>query len=467
MGNSSSKDSNSSSSRRKSGSSSRFSDNDDSSMYGLSGTGSSSSSNDPGYYGLSDDSSDPGYYGSKNSSSGLGSDDSSMMSSLGLSGKSSRSSGSSGKSKGFFGSLGSSIGSIFSGSSGSSGSSSSGSSGSSSSSGSSGSSGSDDSFTSKISDSLGLSSSKRSKDKGWYEKVFGVGSSSSSGSSESDSSSKSSSDSFMSSVVGVLNGNTILERFIFVILVVICFVVLLSVGSNILSAILEPSNPYIVDGLYTASNGKVIPQDPKKSGSVSITRSDNETNGIEFSWSIWLNVTSLDDSPGNAGQYKHIFSKGDNDNVPIDSRGLNSPNNSPGLYIDKNTNSIIVIMNTFEQIEEMITVTDVPLNKWVHVLIRVEGAYFDVYINGTLAKRKVLGSVPKQNNGNVYLCQNGGFSGFISNLRYYKSALEPGDILRIVNKGPSLKLSKLEKKDLKNGNLNYLAMDWYFQNASS
>ena len=447
MGNSSSKDSNSSSSRRKSGSSSRFSDNDDSSMYGLSGTGSSSSSNDPGYYGLSDDSSDPGYYGSKNSSSGLGSDDSSMMSSLGLSGKSSRSSGSSGKSKGFFGSLGSSIGSIFSGSSGSS--------------------GSDDSFTSKISDSLGLSSSKRSKDKGWYEKVFGVGNSSSSGSSESDSSSKSSSDSFMSSVVGVLNGNTILERFIFVILVVICFVVLLSVGSNILSAILEPSNPYIVDGLYTASNGKVIPQDPKKSGSVSITRSDNETNGIEFSWSIWLNVTSLDDSPGNAGQYKHIFSKGDNDNVPIDSRGLNSPNNSPGLYIDKNTNSIIVIMNTFEQIEEMITVTDVPLNKWVHVLIRVEGAYFDVYINGTLAKRKVLGSVPKQNNGNVYLCQNGGFSGFISNLRYYKSALEPGDILRIVNKGPSLKLSKLEKKDLKNGNLNYLAMDWYFQNASS
>jgi hypothetical protein len=241
--------------------------------------------------------------------------------------------------------------------------------------------------------------------------------------------------------------------------------ILLSIGSNILSAILEPNNPFIVDGLYTASNGKVISQDPKKSGSIVIPRSDNETHGIEFSWSVWMMVSSLDDSPGNAGQYKHVFSKGDNDNVPVDSRGINSPNNSPGLYIDKNTNSIVVIMNTFEQLEEMITITDVPLNKWVHVLIRVEGAYLDVYVNGTLAKRKVLSSVPKQNNGNIYICQNGGFSGYISNLRYYNSALEPGDILSVVNGGPNLKTSSLEKSDLKNGNLNYLAMDWYFQNA--
>jgi hypothetical protein len=292
---------------------------------------------------------------------------------------------------------------------------------------------------------------------GLFDKMFG--------NEKSSDSSKSSSSNLMNSVLATLQGNSYLERFVFVVLVVICFVVLLSIGSNILSAIFEPNNPYFVDGLYTASNSKIIPVDPTKSGAIPISRSDNESYGIEFSWSVWLNVTSLDDSPGNAGQYKHVFSKGDNDNVPMDSRGLNSPNNSPGLYIDKNTNSLVVIMNTFEQIEEMITVVDVPLNKWVHVLIRVEGAFFDVYINGTLAKRKVLASVPKQNNGNVYICQNGGFSGFISNLRYYRNALDPGDILRIVRKGPSLKVSSLEKKDLKSGNLDYLAMDWYFHNA--
>ena len=271
--------------------------------------------------------------------------------------------------------------------------------------------------------------------------------------------------SFVNSAFNVLQGNTIFERIVFVILVLICFIILLSIGSNLLSAVFEPNHPFLVDGLYTASNGKVISQDPTKKDSVPISRSDNETFGIEFSYSIWVNVTSLDDSPGSTGQYKHIFSKGDNDNVPVDSRGLNSPNNSPGLYIDKNTNALMVIMNTFEQLEEMVTVANIPINKWVHVLIRVQGTYLDVYINGTLAKRKVLGSVPKQNNGNIYVCQNGGFSGYISNLRYFKKALEPGDILGLVNKGPSLKMSSLEKKDLKKNNSNYLAMDWYFENA--
>jgi hypothetical protein len=321
------------------------------------------------------------------------------------------------------------------------------------------------SSSSSSSDSSGSSgssdSSGSSQKKTWTDTLFGNESSEAAPAGKD----KSSKTSFWSEVSKTLQGNSYLERFVFVILVVISFVILLSVGSNILSAIVEPANPYLVDGLYTATNSKIIEQDAKKSGSVPITRSDNETYGIEFSWSVWMNVTGLDDSPGNTGQYKHVFSKGDNNNVPMDSRGLSTPNNSPGLYIDKTTNALVVIMNTFEQIEEIITITDVPMNKWMHVLIRVEGAFFDVYVNGTLAKRKVLASVPKQNNGNVYICQNGGFSGFISNLRYYRSALDPGDILSIVNRGPSLKLSSLEKKDLKNGNLNYLAMDWYFHNA--
>jgi hypothetical protein len=325
-------------------------------------------------------------------------------------------------------------------------------------------------FNEKSSDSSSSSEKEQGKKKGLWDYMTGNTSSSSSSESSSSSSSseskddstKKSSKNLMKSVFSVLQGNTYLEKFIFIILVVIAFVILLSIGSNILSAILEPNDPYLIDGLYTASNSKVISQDPMKKDSVVIRRSENETYGIEFSWSVWMNVSSLDDNPANSGQYKHVFSKGDN--VSVDSRGMNAPNNSPGLYIDKRTNSIVVIMNTFEQIEEMITVAGIPLNKWIHILIRVEGAFLDVYVNGTLAKRKVLSSVPKQNNGNVYVCHNGGFSGFISNLRYFKKALEPGDILSIVNKGPSLKLSKLEKQDLKRNNSNYLAMDWYFQN---
>ena len=258
----------------------------------------------------------------------------------------------------------------------------------------------------------------------------------------------------------VLQGNTFLAKIVFVLLVFFGFMIFMSIGSHILTAILQPSNPYLVDGLLTATNGKVIPQDPSASGSVPIGRSDNEDYGIEFSWSIWVNITNLDDQ---FDQYKHIFSKGDNNNVaPVD--GKNSPNNSPGLYIKPSSNTLIVFMNTFQTIDEEVEITNVPLNKWVHVLIRVEGAFLDVYINGILAKRHVLPSVPKQNNGSVYVAQNGGFNGYISNLRYYEHALDPGEIMSVVNRGPSLKLSSLETSDLKSMP-NYLSLDWYFQNG--
>jgi hypothetical protein len=268
---------------------------------------------------------------------------------------------------------------------------------------------------------------------------------------------------FMAKLGSVLQGNTILQRVAFVVLVFICFIVVMSVGTHLLSAVLSPTSPYIVDGLLTATNGKVIPQDPSTSGSIPIGRSSDEDSGIEFSWSVWVNISNLDDQ---FDQYKHIFSKGDNHNVDQSQNdGKMSPNNSPGLYIKPSSNTLVVFMNTFESIDEEVEVANIPLNKWVHVLIRVEGTYLDVYINGILAKRHILPSVPKQNNGNIYIAQNGGFNGFISNLRYYDYGLQPGDIMSVVQSGPSLKLSSLESSDLKSSP-NYLSLDWYFQNAS-
>jgi len=253
----------------------------------------------------------------------------------------------------------------------------------------------------------------------------------------------------------------IMEKIVFIILVIICFVILFSIGSSILGAVLQPSNPYVIDGLLTATNGKVFPNSPTTDGVV-IQRSNNELTGIEFSWSVWINVSDLHGTK----DYLHVFSKGDNSTLaPIDDRGISSPNNAPGLYLSAETNQLLVVMNTFENIEEKVEVGNIPLLKWIHVLIRVEGQYLDVYVNGRLAKRKEMTSVPKQNNGGVYVASNGGFNGFISNLRYYNKALSPGDIVGIVNQGPNLKLSSSEQKSLTNTYPNYLALDWYFQSA--
>ena len=86
---------------------------------------------------------------------------------------------------------------------------------------------------------------------------------------------------------------------------------------------------------------------------------------------------------------------------------MNFPNNAPGLYLGPDGNQLTVMMNTFNQINEKFVIDDLPLNKWVNVIIRVENTTIDVYINGTIVKRHILSSVPKQNYGDVYVSMNG------------------------------------------------------------
>jgi len=202
----------------------------------------------------------------------------------------------------------------------------------------------------------------------------------------------------------------------------------------------------------------IISQDPSVQGAIPLTRSDNES-GIEFSWSVWLNITSVDSTNH---QYKHIFHKGEQS---IDSdTGLNFPNNSPGLYISPSTNELVVIMNTFKTINEEIKIPNFPMNKWANVIIRVMSNTLDVYINGTLSKRHILSSVPKQNNGNVYVASNGGFTGSLSNLRYFNYALQPGEILDITNTGPNLTVNSSTNTSI-NSVPPYLALQWYTDNV--
>lgn len=262
-----------------------------------------------------------------------------------------------------------------------------------------------------------------------------------------------------SALSNVMQSKSPIGRTVFIILAVIVFTILLSFGSRVLAFFLQPSNPYLVKGMINATNQKTIPADPSRTGGVYISRSQNQNDGIEFSWSVWINISNL-----NVGstKFQHIFSKGNNSNGDQPVAGMSLPNNSPGLYIAPGQNDLWVLMNTFGSVEETVVVKGVPLNKWLHVLIRVQGVNLDVYVNGTLSQRKVLQSVPLQNNGDVFTTMNGGFNGYLSDLRYFESALSPGDILGLVSKGPNLKVSKLESAEMK-ANPPYFSLRWYFQ----
>jgi len=258
-----------------------------------------------------------------------------------------------------------------------------------------------------------------------------------------------------------LESNGLVAKVAFLLLVLVVFVIAVRFSAQLLSWLFSYNNqPYLIDGMINAKNMMVIPQDPNNRNSIPIIRSDNESNGIEFTYSVWI---FIDDLVYQQGQYRHIFHKGnDNINYKNQPTGMNQPNNAPGLYIAPNTNALVVVMNTFNDIEEKVTIDDIPMNKWVCVQLRVENHQLDTYINGKLAKRLIMKGVPKQNYGDVFVGMNGGFSGYISDLRYFNYGLGTGKIQSIVDSGPNLKMLGQNMND---SDPKYLSLRWFFMGS--
>lgn len=250
-----------------------------------------------------------------------------------------------------------------------------------------------------------------------------------------------------------IDSNNLVMKFAFLIVILIMFLILLRIGAMIIGYLMSPSkNPHLTNGMMDGKHMSIIHMDPSLKNSKPILRSVNQTNGIEFTWSTWLFIEDLEYKKG---VVKHIFHKG-NDN--IGELGFNTPNNAPGLYLAADTNELLVIMNTFNKIEEMIVIEDIPLNKWLNVIIRCEGRNIDVYINGKIVKRHVLSGVPKQNYGDVHISMNGGFSGYTSNLWYYDYALGLREINNIVKNGPNTTMKDSKMTDTRH---KYLSERWY------
>jgi hypothetical protein len=269
------------------------------------------------------------------------------------------------------------------------------------------------------------------------------------------------SNSYVNATQDFLNSNSLIAQVAFLLLVLFVFIILLRLGISLLGYFLSPTgSAKLIDGMVDAKQLIIIPQDPEAEGSVTINRSVNADEGIEFTWSVWIYI---DDLTYNSGKYRCVFYKGNdfakNPNNQ-DSQGLNFPNNAPGLYITPNTNSLVIMMNTFNVINEEIIVDDIPLNKWVNVIIRCQNNTLDVYINGTIVKSHNLHGVPKQNYGDVFVAANGGFSGYISNLWYYDYALGTTEISKIANQGANTYMRGSGGLEFKKPN--YLSLRWFF-----
>lgn len=277
--------------------------------------------------------------------------------------------------------------------------------------------------------------------------------------------------------------NSFIAKVIFVVFVFILFGLFFRLGVYILSLFYTPSkNPIVIQGMRSTLTEKEYKVNPTQLKPKPILRSINENQGMEFTWSTWIWINSHDTSTAGVSAPKVFFTKGKSDsNYSLDTNIYGDIKkefimNSPGLYLyngtDSKSNVLSVVVSFFQDSDvktswmpyDIITIDNVPLKKWVNVIIRVQGRIVDIYINGTLTKRKTYEKVVKQNYGNIYVGDNlNGADAYISSLRYFNHAIRNNTIQEIIYNGPNL---KMEGDEMTHTKPPYLAMKWYLDDLN-
>ena len=208
---------------------------------------------------------------------------------------------------------------------------------------------------------------------------------------------------------------------------------------------LEANRVNLLPNTYSMINRSIsIIQNPNIPTHLTVTPSSNESTGIEFTYSFFLNIPQQAFTTGTPG-LRHIFHKGSPNQYPL---------LGPGVYMKNDTNTLRVYMNSYDTWNNTVDVVNFPIGKWCHVVILCRSMHLEVYVNGNIVNRLGLNiSAPYQNYGDVYAFVNsaktipprtntaiqvlGGCMGQLSRLAYFNYALSYSEINKMMNQGPS------------------------------
>lgn len=151
---------------------------------------------------------------------------------------------------------------------------------------------------------------------------------------------------------------------------------------------------------------------------------------VNFSYSVWFNINDWNDG---YGLPKPLFQK-------------MNPGTDPtiNVYFDSNQNDLkIDVLHgpVSATTKTNCTIKNVPIQKWVHLLISVYGRSLDTYINGKLVNTCILNGVPLVTNtketslSSINITPGGGFNGWTAQFQYWADATDPQTAWNIYKKG--------------------------------
>lgn len=188
------------------------------------------------------------------------------------------------------------------------------------------------------------------------------------------------------------------------------------------------SDPYT---LQSIQNGKTTTTIAATSLATTGTAADN-TN---MAYSIWFYVN---DWNYRYGKVKTIFTRKNGQNAKP----------CPAVELGAIENNLTVKLACFPgtpttggaisggTIEHKCTVGNIPIQRWVNLIVSVYGRSMDIYIDGKLVKTCLLPGVAKINrNANIYVTPSGGFDGWTSKFQYFPTPLNPQEAWNIYTAG--------------------------------
>ena len=156
----------------------------------------------------------------------------------------------------------------------------------------------------------------------------------------------------------------------------------------------------------------------------------NSKNSNNYTYSTWFYIN---DWNYRFGEPKIILGRLDKDNNP-----------GPSITLDAMENNLNVAVACYPtsnsasaspQIHQC-NVSNIPLQKWVNLIVSLYGRTLDLYLDGKLVRTCVLPGVAKVNpDTNILVTPAGGFNGWTTNFQYWPSASNPQEAYNIYKSG--------------------------------
>ena len=249
-------------------------------------------------------------------------------------------------------------------------------------------------------------------------------------------------------------GSSFLSQLVLAFVLLVVFWIIMGIVDNLTQTFTRMDQQSVTLFNSTTATSVDIPQG-LFSGYPTLYQSRNEKQGSAFSYSSYIFIQpetfevqkpNMDQNAQRAKTLKHVFHKGSEQAFP---------NLAPGVFVESDTNTLRIYMNTINMWDNYVVIPNIPVGKWFHLVVILKGKNVDAYVNGNVAVRMKLTTAPKLNNGGIYVMKSiyfpnaqdkslfpdyqidGPMKGMVSRLKYFAYALNYSEIDSLYREGPN------------------------------